>query len=346
MRTRKLPTIYDISEKTGVSYSSVAKILRGRPGFKPATCDRVRNAADSLGYRPNLLSRAISSSRNMTIGIVACTHGSVISHDRIRSMERAAGSKGYHCYIAHIDSDELSTFSGHVLNFIDRRVDGIIVYSSAKATEVLFTIPDPYDVPHVFVDSAPEKARNKVLIDRGAGTREVADHLLELGHKRVGLLVGQWKADEEDPKKRAYEECLRQVGIHVVWEKAWITSTGSTGQSVSINASAAYDTVKAAIKHDKDIPTAIIASNDCGALAALAAIHDLGMKVPEDFAVVGFDDNEFAGLTRPTLTSVQQPGEIVGQKSVELLLRQINDPARPIEPLVFPCKLIVRESTI
>ena len=83
-----------------------------------------------------------------------------------------------------------------------------------------------------------------------------------------------------------------------------------------------------------------------GVKQRLAQIHDLGMKVPEDFAVVGFDDNEFAGLTRPTLTSVQQPGEIVGQKSVELLLRQINDPARPIEPLVFPCKLIVRESTI
>ena len=301
LEMKNSPTIQDISRETGLSYSSVAKILRDKPGFNSNTRRRVLQIADSVGYRPNWLSKALRSGKSMTVGIAVYSRGASIAHLRISATENAANKNGYRSYLVHPGSDGKPNSLVCLRDLIDRRVDGIVAYVGRKVPPGILEFLENSDVPHVFVDHAPQGVSNVVKIDREHGIIQVVNHLKELGHRKVGILCGQPVDGTTDAKQEMYCNYLEQAGMETLWSCVW---QHGTEQSASVNLKNAYHVIRNAMEGHSALPSAIIASNDGGALAVLAVAQDMKLRVPEDMAIVGFDGLEFTQMTRPDRKSV------------------------------------------
>lgn len=337
-------TIRDVAERTGLSYSSVAKILRDAPGFNAQTRERVLDAAKSLGYRPDWIGKALRGGPTMSIGIVVYGRGTAISTQRVRAMERAAGKQAYRSYLVHVDPEAETDLLGSTRDLMDRRVDGILVVGAEQPfLGHIAGLIEASGLCHVFADFGPPAADNVVAVDRESGIREVVEHLREANVRRVGLLAGQVEGSSRlDPKEALYRNALTAAGIGIAWTQAW---THRGDQLTSMNMPEAYARVRKALTAHPTRPEVIIATNDSGAMAALAAVRDQGMAIPDDIGVIGFDGLEFTAMTRPALTTVRQPTTEVGVAAFDMLLNLMREPGAAVSPIQFPCMLLVRDST-
>lgn len=326
-------TLHELAKAAGVSVATVSRVLNNNDHpVNEATRRRVQAVANELGYRPNMMARSLKTDRTLTIGLIVDNIISPFTPTMIRGIQDHLKQAEYFSVVINTDwKPEIETRAIHDL--ISRSIDGIIFVESflRDASPTLDLANKPYVFVHRIFGNVH---RNSVGVDERYGARLAVEHLVKLGHSRIGFINGPegWHASEM--RLIGYRETLEQFGIpfnpELVVEGDWEVQSG-------------YPAAKHFIAMTER-PTALFAANDLMALGAIYAIQDTGLSVPSDMAVVGYDDREIASLARPTITTVQMPCYEMGQASAQLLLGMIAKQTQSAEPVKVQGKLIVRES--
>jgi DNA-binding LacI/PurR family transcriptional regulator len=332
--------IKDVAEAADVSIATVSYVLNNSAPVSDETRQRVLNAVKRLGYRPNITARNLKASETRIIGYAwhdipsGAVNNSVL--DRfIYTMARAAESHGYHV-LTFTQSPTHPATAYHEL-IQTSRVDGFILSGTVhhdERIELLMEQGFPFvafgrsnsawDFPHIDVDG-------------GAGTRAAVHHLIERGHRRIACLAWPVGTLNSDQRFAGYLDAMESSGITV--NPSWIARLPN-------ERARACAAVEKMLRLPWDVrPTAIIGVSDTLALGAYEAIEALGMRVGEDVAVTGFDDDPYTPFTRPALTSIRQPIDEIGRKVIEMLVALLHHKALPDRHMLIAPELIIRDSS-
>ncbi|MFD6164523.1 LacI family DNA-binding transcriptional regulator [Oerskovia sp. NPDC060287] len=317
------PTLLDVAAHAGVSKSLVSLALRGDPGVSERTRERIRRAADDLGYRSNALARSLKQGRTMLIGAVLSSLDNPYHTEIVTGVEEAAGTAGFSVLLVHGSRDR-----GHLARHLDTllglNVDGLVVISSWLEEEHLRAAARRAPVVMVGRPLGAVDGVDTVTNDDARGAALAVDHLVGLGRSRIAHVSAS--ARPAGLARRAgYEAAMRRHGlaeaIRVVGPDAPVADLVADGYQ------------------------GVFARNDVEAFDVVDHAHDQGLRVPEDLAVVGYDDSALARRARPRLTSVHQPRGRMGALAVELLLERLGGRGEDRHEVLAP-RLVVRGSTV
>jgi DNA-binding LacI/PurR family transcriptional regulator len=335
----KTPTITDIARRLNLANTTVAEVLRGKPGYNESTRQRILSTAKRVGYRPNYLSKALAGSKSKTIGVVAGLIETPILGTMVRPIELAARRSGYLCYLVDYSGEDEQQLVSHVQNLLDRRVDGLVVHQGGHLPAALDSLLRGCSIPVVRTGMLPADATGPIVrMDRDQAARQLAEHLALLGHREAAFISSPYMYIHPNMKLKPLGQAFARAGIKLDVSERWVIEQG---QEYS------YGCLKL-LRREIDrgaLPTALLFNSDTYALEALAALHDARLRVPQDVSVVGFNDDYFAALTRPALTTIRQPQTEIGEKAFRLLMELVNNPGAVVESQAAYCELVVRDST-
>ncbi|WP_029214771.1 LacI family DNA-binding transcriptional regulator [Kallotenue papyrolyticum] len=333
-----MATIDEVAARAGVSRGTVSKVLLGGYHASARTREKVLRAAAELGYRPSLAARALSKGRTYVIGLLIPYDPDQLFADPhvldiIRGVEAAANRHDYNILLstAHRPNDPASAYS-RVLH--SRYVDGLIVHEGPNMhsiTAQLATQPSPWVVSGY---GLPEHDAPCVHADDTAITAQLIEHLIALGHRRIGVIAAEQRLGAFERRLAGLRQALARHGL-----PDDPASYAYGDMSVESGYRAAQHLMERAAR-----PTAIWALNDRMALGALQWAREHGLRVPEDVSIAGFDDIPAAALSNPPLTTVRLPSYREGQEAADLLFRILDGEEVPSEVLV-PTDVVVRAST-
>jgi DNA-binding LacI/PurR family transcriptional regulator len=324
-------TSHDVAAGAGVSQATVSLVLSGNPRARvsEATRARVRRVAEELGYRPNLLARGLVSRRSFALGVVVPDLGNPFYSDVVGGVERVATEEGYAVLLC--DAREIPV-ARHLEALRTRLVDGVILDAAGAAS-----LPEPVlEAMNVVLVDEPSERWPGVASDAPEAGRLAGEHLLRLGHRRIGLLGPATDVYSFRMRERGCVRALREAGVEV--PSGWLRRTPATV--------AGGQAAMRALLARSPRPTAVFCVSDLIALGALKACLSAGLEVPRQMSLVGCDDIEMARVVTPELTTVAVPARELGARAARLLLRNL-DPDRPKaragRPL--PVRLVVRGTT-
>jgi LacI family transcriptional regulator len=326
-------TLAELARVADVSVSTISRALSDNNyPLKAETRQRIRQLADEMGYKPNLIARSLQNNRSHLVGVIVDRMQSPFSAATVQGIQDGLRHAGYSISIAYSNRDKDLAIEA-INSFYSRQVDGIVIINSW-----LHTYNDPIlamqDRPFVFVNRVFGNCiQNCVGPGDNHGAQIATQHLIDLGHRRIGYINGVKDWIEAQNRLSGYREVLSKHGLQV--DDALIAQ-GDWG--VESGYQAARGLLALA-----DRPTAIFSANDIMALGAMYAIQDAGMRIPADVAVVGYDDRDFAAWIRPALTTIRMPSFEMGEAAARLLLEQIAG-GELEDATQIPGKLIVRES--
>lgn len=342
-------TIYDVAARAGVSIKTVSRVMNKEPNVRPAMRDRVLLAAGDLGYSPNLSARSLAGSRSFVIAVFV---DAALTIDHWKS-ERGADylsriqlgatmecrEAGYHLLIELIEHQGPRVRQDVAAFLAALKPDGVILTPPSSDDVVVLEMLDKAGTPYVRV--GPERAEGpgpRVHMDDVAAAREMTEHLIGLGHRRIGFIVGEPRYGASQARREGYLAAMRDRGLPVA--SGWVRQGDFTFQS-------GVEQTKALLAMPER-PTAIFASNDDMALGCIAAIAEAGLMTPGDISVAGFDDSSSARFSRPQLTTVRQPVAEMSSLAARLLIGRAKGGEEaqewPAEELL-PFELIHRAST-
>ncbi|MBS5961554.1 MAG: LacI family DNA-binding transcriptional regulator [Enterococcus gallinarum] len=325
-------TTREVAREANVSIATVSKALNGLDVVTPKTIERVTEAAKKLHYTPNLMGKQLKTKTTKMIGLYTHTITGPYFNTLIEAIVEEAGNYQYGVNVL-ISSDK-QILSSHLLG---NMVDGFIGFEELIDEESLSTIRAE-GVKAVFVDrKINDGSISSVVFDSQKAGRIAAQHLIENGHTKLGFLPGHPNVYDSDERYLGFQEVMaeHQLPINPDW-----TITGLFEEKES------YENIKNYLlttPRDK-WPTAWIAGNDLSAIGVIKAIDELGMSVPEDFSVIGFDDIELLGYFKPSVTTIQNPIQEQGKQAVIELMKLINNQKKG-ESKTLDCQLVVRETT-
>ncbi|MBK8021949.1 MAG: glycoside hydrolase family 127 protein [Chloroflexi bacterium] len=324
-------TLQDVAKAAGVSVSTASRVLsNSKHPLNEETRERILQIARELGYKPNLLARGLRKDQSYLVGVVVDNIDSIFAPPIIRGAQDVLKPAGYTCLILNADWNR-SQEEDAVRELTSRSADGIVFVDTWLHPANLPT--EKVSVPHLFVNRIFSSGKSIGPDDR-YGAILAVQHLVQLGHERIAFINGPdgWQSTQD--RKLGYESALRAAGLPVVEE--YIETGDWDVPSGSIAARRLLDLPTR--------PTAIFAANDVMALGAIYAIQEQGLRVPQDIAIVGYDDQDFASFCNPTLTSISLPAYEMGRKAGELLLEQMSGFPAPTQPELVRGSLIIRES--
>ncbi len=332
-RQTKRPTIRDIAERAGVSYQTVSRVMNNHPGVAPKTQKRVTEIARKMGYRPNRAAQMMHSQRSFTIEIVAVDMywGGGPLPTSLPAIGNAARQLGYHILLSIISEEELDET---IDSLISRMVDGFILlapYQLSISDEEL--IASAQGVTFVWMTTHIGNMIPAVFFDQEYGVRLAAQHLYDLGHRKIVELRGT---------KHNSAAILR----HQAWLQFAETYDLDTSLSYEgkFSKEGGYEVTKALLQTGKEF-TAILSANDEMALGAMRAMHEHGVRIPEDVSIIGFDDLDYIRFLPVPLTTIRQDFDVLGKQTAEFLISLIEDPDTPAYQRVLTPELVVRQST-
>lgn len=325
----------DVAHAAGVSISTVSRAL-SRPELVNAdTLARVRSVIAELGFRPSRVARRLRAVRGPTnlVGLVIPDIQNPFFADLVRGVEDVCQTHGYVTLLAN--SDERVEKEAQSLDVMRAEsVDGVILPPVSGGGEAVASLAEA-GIPVVYVDRRPRRVTaDTVVIDNERGAREATEHLLRLGHHRIGLIHGLPGLSTSRERLEGYRAALYDARIPL---DPQLIGAGDSRQ-------ASGRRLAHALLTSERPPTALVVSNGLMTLGALETIHHLGARVPEDVALIGFDDMPWALAVDPPLTVVRQPAEAMGRRAMELLLRRITEPGREVQVVALQPELVVRGS--
>ncbi|MFC5381742.1 LacI family DNA-binding transcriptional regulator [Aquipuribacter nitratireducens] len=325
-------TITDVARTAGVSVATVSKVINGRYGVAAATTERVQQVIDTLGYESSLVARSLRSHRTNVVGILVAEF-EPFSTEILKGASAAIAGTGYEL-LAYSGGGRHGSEVGWEKRYLSR-LSGTLIDGAVLVTP---TVVDPDGgVPVVAIDPHTGPADMPTVdSDNLAGAVLAVEHLLALGHRRIGHLGGRPDLESSRLRELGYRQALQAAGVTVdpalvrVGGYASDTATGPARELLSL----------------PERPTALFAANDTSALAAVEVALELGLRVPEDVSVVGFDNVPESALSRPPLTTVAQPMQRMGREAVELLLHLLDGSGEERATHVrLPTELVARAST-
>lgn len=328
-------TIEDIAYELHVANSTVSRALRDDPRISEPVKERVRLAAIRMGYVPNMAARSLRTGRSHIIGLLVRDIRDGLSSEIIPGIEAACGAFDYGLMICNAaDDPKLERYYLRMLK--QRGVDGILVLTPSSGS------PDSYltitrGTPLVLVDvMLDQPSLSTVSVDHMQGLYMSTRHLLELGHRRIALLSGPLHLSPCSNSLRGYKAAMAEAGQSPD-EQVVITADKT-------DIAAGYEAMLDILRIFPQ-PTALVSVSDLMAAGALEAARTHGLRVPEDFSIVGYDDIPLGALLSPPLTTVKQDKEVLARRAVELLLEEMRSPEREHQQVLIIPTLEVRAST-
>lgn len=321
-----MASMKEVAQLAGVSVATVSHVLRGTKRVSPELTERVRAAALQLGYVPNLQASALRTGRTQTLGVLLPDLSNPFFVALLHALAPAARAAGKVLMVFEAENDGELERQG-LERMAAGQVDGLIWVpvdeeAAAQAGRSAMHLP-------VVTIDRPLAGTDAVVADHVAGGGLVAEHLKALGHDRVALLTGPDELPSSRGRRRGFLEAF--APLRPVWEAA----TGFT-----------HELSPAAVERlNAGGYGAVACANDMVALGVVRHLRAVGLRVPQDVSVVGFDDIAWASLMEPALTTVRQPLAALGAAAVRLLLERLEAPERATRRVVLPVELVVRNST-
>ncbi|MHC8609281.1 LacI family DNA-binding transcriptional regulator [Paenarthrobacter ureafaciens] len=320
----------DVARVAGVSHQTVSRVLNNHPNVSAKTKERVEQAITELGYRRNTAARSLVTRRSQTIGVLGSELAQYGPSHTLLGLQQAARDAGYFVSVAGLRDVTPESIKDAVAHFMDQSVDGIVVTVPHPGTfDVLKDITT--QVPLVAVGAAGDEQLTGAAVDQQEGARLVVEHLVSLGHRKIGHLSGPAGWIDAAARIEGWRDAVAAAGLDPapLIEGDWTAECGYR-QGLEIAA-------------ERSI-TALFVANDQMALGVLRAFHEAGVRVPEDISVVGFDDQPEAAYFIPPLTTVAQDFEELGQRCISLLLDRLET-GQPGAPVTVSPRLVVRNTT-
>lgn len=327
-----MPTIKDVAKLAGVAPSTVSHYFTGNARVKPETCRRIEKAIDQLQYRPNLVARSLRLQHTQTIGLIVPDIANPFFAEIVQAIGHASQQMGYALLLADSGND-----SGRERNLLEsmfeQHIDGLLYihagHDNSDHTTALHNPPKPV----VFVDR-DVSGQPSVATDNYAGGRLAARHLVGLGHRRIGIIAGDRHVRNVQQRLEGFQFELEQHNIKINGKHV-ITGTQSfeTGLDIQL------------LMISPEPPTAIFATNDIIAVGAWHKLNDMGLRVPDDVSLIGYDDIFMSQWTIPPLTTIRQDKRELGRQSVAALIRAIQTKDLAVATIHIPPTLIIRNST-
>jgi LacI family transcriptional regulator len=341
------PTIVDVAERAGVSRATASRALSGYGRTSAATVERVRRAADEIGYRPNGLARAMRAGSTGTIGLVVIADFTNAFFDRAtKAIVDAARTRGYQVLITNTDEDPAVEREA-IETLLDKQVDGLIVFPSAVAHSEHLEPARLGGRPIVLADRRLDHLGvTSVTTDDFSGTRDAVRHAVALGHSRLGFLITAANiAGHTERRPAALISSVRDRadGFAAGAEEAGI----APGDQVWYFSEDIPESSEAAVRSILDRsppPTVIFTSNNDMALSVLKVAGSRGLTIGREVSLVTVDDSPWAAYMVPGITVVARPVEQLGELVVERLVAEIESPGQPIDDINLPTELIARAS--
>ncbi len=328
--TRRV-TIRDVAERAGVSVATVSKVINGRYGVAVETTQRVQRAIDDLGYEASLAAQSLRNHRTNVIGVLVADF-EPFSSEVLKGAADAIRGTGFEL-VVYSAGGRVGEHVGWERRYLSRLsgtlIDGAILVTPT-VTDVSYGAPIVAIDPHTGPSEMPT-----VDSDNWHGACLGVSHLLELGHRRIGMITGRPDLQSAQLRENGYRDALTAAGLPI---DERLIQLGAFDPDVARDAAHRLLTMA-------DPPTAIFAANDLSAITAMEAAAALRLRVPDDLSLVGFDNVPESALASPPLTTVEQPIRQMGQRAMELLVRLIREEPVEVNHIRLATRLVQRQST-
>jgi len=327
----RAPNIRDVAALAGVSYQTVSRVLNDSENIKASTRARVEEAISQLGYRPNQAARALVTSRSRTIGVLSAESKSHYGPTTaINSIEQAAREAGYRLSITNINSSDYASIKGGLDYLLSQAVEALVVIApQVRVFDVIAELS--MTVPFVTLESTGRDPRHSLSVDQITGARLATRHLIDLGHTEILHISGPQDWIEAEARMQGFVEEINAADLRM---RAPILGDWSAhfGYYAGLE-----------LLRFRDF-TAVFAGNDQMALGFMHACRDMGLDVPGDMSIIGFDDIPEAAHYPPPLTTVRQNFAELGRRAISHLLAELGG-LEPTSHEPIPAELVVRAST-
>jgi len=339
MTGKKDITIYDIAKVLGLSPATVSRGLKDHPAINSKTRKRIMDTAREMGYRSNSFASNLRMQKTHTIGIIVHELKSQFISSVLAGIEKVTTEAGYDLIIGH-SSETYRKEAANAHNLFHKRVDGLIASLAFDTREMDHF--DPYvqkGIPIVFFDRVEDYPYGtRVVIDNVKAGYEATAHLAAQGCRRIAHITANLGRNVYAGRLKGYQQALSDYGLAYDQNLVLVNDLSET----------------AAIRSAKQIlamnprPDGVFATNDFFAAVFLQNLKENGVRVPEDIAMVGFNNDAIARIIQPKLTTVSYPGEEIGEQAARSLLDQLNGlpSARTTETIIIRSELIIRESSL
>lgn len=331
---RSRVTIRDVAALAGVSHQTVSRVINKSKRVNPQTRERVEAAIKELGYRPSRLAQSLVTQKTRTIGLVVADITNPFYFEVARGVQDFALENSYNVFVCNTDYSLQG--EKNILHLLaSQEVDGLIMSTSGSSDDELMAFAERYKPLVIINRDLNHPHISTISVDLCKGAKLATEHLIARGHKSISMLTHEGHSPADGRRVQGYQETLIAHGITPRDE--WLVLA-------PLNLTGGYEATQNILEQFPEI-TAIYTYNDLMAIGALRGCFDMGIQVPGDIAIMGFDDIKFASMSNPALSTIRYDKYAIGQKAMSRMLEMLADPQATFEPICLDVDLVIREST-
>lgn len=326
-----------VARRAGVSTATVSRTINGSDKVTPKTAERVRRAVEALQFYPDTNARSLGSGRSSLYGLIISDITNPFFPELVKSFEDIAVEHGQEVLVANTNYDP-ARMESCVTRMMQRKVDGVAIMTS-EMEDRLIKVFSHRNIPMVFMDvGAPGPGVSRVRVNHAAGVSMAMDHLVGLGHRKIAFISGPLDLFSARTRFEAFLQSLKRHRLKR--DPALI-------QEANHRADGGHEAMQRILNSGAK-PTAIVASNDLTAIGAMGAIHERGLRIPEDISIVGYDDIQLSAYTQPSLTTLRLPRIEIATAAFRALYNSVQPKTKKPqngEDYDIQPTLILRQST-
>ncbi|HHF3176225.1 TPA: substrate-binding domain-containing protein [Vibrio alginolyticus] len=330
-----MATMKDIAKLAGVSTSTVSHVINKTRFVSEEISERVNNAAKELNYyAPSALARSLKVNRTKTIGMLVTTSTNPFFGEVVKGVERSCYQKGYSLILCNTEGDN-ERMRQSINTLLQKRVDGLILMCSSLEGERIDVFERYPDIPVVVMDWGPMLFTSDKIQDNSLrGGYLAAKYLIDCGHTEIGCITGPLIKHQAQMRYEGYKRAMNEAGLE--FNANWIIES-------DFECEGGYQAFKKMAQRG-GLPSSIFVSNDMMAMGVINAANELGIKVPDDLSIIGYDDIHIAKFMSPSLTTIHQPKYRLGQAAVETLVRKLDEKSTEAQVVQLEPTLVERKS--
>jgi DNA-binding LacI/PurR family transcriptional regulator len=325
-------TIRSVAQEAGVSTTTVSKVINHTGSISEQTRKKVFAAMKKLNYSPDVAAASLRGKRTKAFGLLVPDISNPFYAEIARSIEDQSHKFGYNVMMCNTDNDAEKEKS-YLSLLTSQRIDGLVVASAFRSPDLLEEMLDKGFPMVLMASEIPKLSVNTVTVDDFKGGYLATSHLLSLGHEKIAIIIENVRSNAA--RLAAFKEAMQEADLPI--PECFIVKTEASIQK-------GYETGKKILSMEER-PTAIFACNDLLAAGVLQAAKEVGLNIPQDLSIVGFDNTVLSTTTSPMLTTISQPIKLMGAKAVDLLIEEMKEEKTNKERLLLSPELIIRQST-